>query len=153
MESLERTAAGWSVNTSSGRVNSRAVLLATGVVDEHPDVDGFSRLWARSLFHCPYCHGWEVRGQRLGVWGKAAGILHLAPMLRGWTDDIVAFVRGEPTADERDALKKLAMPFYASEVVQLAGDEHLEAVKLASGQVVERDALFVRSPQRQTEIV
>ena len=79
--SLERAGDRWRVASSDGDSwTADTVLLATGVVDQHPDVPGYDALWGRSIFHCPYCHGWEVREQPLAVLGRGAALAQLAQL-------------------------------------------------------------------------
>src|SRR5690242_6519983 len=95
-------AGGFTLTLASGRtVEARHVLLTTGAVDELPDVGGARERWGRDLLHCPYCHGWEVRDQPLGVLGS----VEHAHLIRQWTDDLILFTDGlalEPR--DRDAL-------------------------------------------------
>ncbi len=66
--------AGFALRLAGGRtVEARRVLLATGATDELPDVAGARERWGRDLLHCPYCHGWEVRDQPIGVLGTGPG--------------------------------------------------------------------------------
>ena len=86
------------VALASGEVaGARRVLLCTGMIDELPEIEGYSELWGRSIFQCPYCHGWEVRGSRWGYLASERTAAHLgmfATMLRGWTRDVVVFTGG-----------------------------------------------------------
>src|SRR6266513_1350661 len=60
------------------RIACRKLLLASGVVDEMPEIEGFKELWGKSIFHCPFCHGWEVRDQPLALYGNGAAGFELA---------------------------------------------------------------------------
>ena len=94
---------GFAVRLASGRVlNARRVLVATGVRDELPDIPGVRERWGRDLLHCPYCHGWEVRDQPLGVLGTVPGSVQHAQLVRQWSDDVVFFAHTyDLTATER----------------------------------------------------
>ncbi len=72
-------------------VSARAVVLASGNVDELPAVPGLAEHWGDRVLHCPYCHGWEVRGRRLGVLATGPASLHQAELVRQWSDDVVLF--------------------------------------------------------------
>lgn len=72
-------------------VAARAVVLASGIVDELPAVPGLAELWGERVLHCPYCHGWEVRDRRLGVLATGPASLHQAELVRQWSDDVVLF--------------------------------------------------------------
>ncbi|MDQ2626400.1 MAG: NAD(P)/FAD-dependent oxidoreductase, partial [Actinomycetota bacterium] len=68
---------------------ARRVLLATGMAYLPPELPGLAPLWGRSVFHCPFCHGWEVSGQPLALLARGEKAVHLALLLRCWSDDIV----------------------------------------------------------------
>ncbi|WP_422746389.1 NAD(P)/FAD-dependent oxidoreductase [Mycobacterium sp. WMMD1722] len=70
-------------------VAARRLLLATGMDYRLPDLPGLADLWGDAVFHCPFCHGWEMREAPLAVLADGARAVHAALMLRGWTDDIV----------------------------------------------------------------
>ena len=75
------------------------VLLATGMDYRRPDVAGLDPFWARSVFHCPFCHGWEVRDQTLGVLDRGQSGLLRALLLREWSDDVTLFTDGPAQLD------------------------------------------------------
>ena len=95
------------VELSDGRVlHARRLVLATGVRDEIPDLPGVRERWGRDLLHCPYCHGWEVRDQPLGVLGTNDESVQHALLIRQWSDDVVFFVHTLPLSDDdRDRLR------------------------------------------------
>lgn len=154
--SLEREGDRWVARTDDGaKLTGRAVLLATGVIDEHPDLPGFTERWGRSIHHCPYCHGWEMRDLPLAVLaaGEAAG--HLAPLLRGWSDDVVLLTHGAPIDDAvRARLGALGVPVYDAPIATLKGPgDRLASIELADGTALAREGLFVAAPQRQVPLV
>ena len=77
-----------------GHEHARRILLATGMQYRPPQVAGLEALWGGSAFHCPFCHGWEVRDQPLAVLAEGDRAVHMALMLKGWTDDIVVLSNG-----------------------------------------------------------
>jgi thioredoxin reductase len=129
---------------------TRAVLVTTGLRDEVPDIPGVRERWGRDLLHCPYCHGWEVRDQPLGVLaGPPASIeetLAHAHIIRQWSSDVVLFANGTTlTAAQREQLVARAVGIVDDAVVSLAvDDDHLTGVVIAGGRVVPRSAVFVR---------
>ncbi|MEV2276849.1 NAD(P)/FAD-dependent oxidoreductase [Nocardiopsis sp. NPDC049922] len=88
-------------------VHARRLLLATGLVDELPDVPGVRELWGSSVLHCAYCHGWEVRGRRIGVLGTSPMSVHQAMMFRQLSEHVTLFVHTMPDPDD-DAWERLA---------------------------------------------
>ena len=73
----------------------------------HPTCPGLAERWGRSVFHCPFCHGWEVRDRPLGVLDNGANAVHRALLLRAWSDDVTVLTDGPPELDD-DALAQLA---------------------------------------------
>jgi thioredoxin reductase len=78
-----------------GEVRARALVLATGMDYEVPDVPGFAELWGGAVFHCPFCHGWEVRDRPVAVYAEGEIGERLATLLTGWTDDVTLVDPGE----------------------------------------------------------
>lgn len=129
-----------------GAVRARRLLLATGLADELPDVPGVRELWGRSVLHCPYCHGWEVRGQRIGVLGTSALGLHQALLFRQLSDDVTLFLHQmpDPDDDEWEQLAALGVRVVVGAVDRLShADGELRAVVLADGHEFELDAVAV----------
>jgi thioredoxin reductase len=83
------------LGNDGGEVRARALILATGVDYEVPDVPGFREHWGRAVFHCPFCHGWEVRDRKLVVYGRGELADRQAALLKGWTDDVTLIDPGE----------------------------------------------------------
>jgi thioredoxin reductase len=87
-------------------IPTRRVLLATGMDYRYPEVPGASERWGRSVFHCPFCHGWEVRGQDLAVLGSDEMAVHRALLLTSWSDSVTLLSDGGEVAGE--AAERLA---------------------------------------------
>ena len=138
---------GFAVRLGNGQVlSARRILVATGVGDELPDIPGVGERWGQDLLHCPYCHGWEVRDQPLGVLGSNPGSILHAQLVRQWSDDVVYFAHTqEPTPAEATELDARGIRVVHGEVARLVvGDDHLTGVELSDGQVIPRSAVFVR---------
>jgi thioredoxin reductase len=78
-----------------GEVRARALVLATGMDYEVPDVPGFAELWGGAVFHCPFCHGWDVRDRPLVVYGSGEIAEMQAALLAGWSDDVTMVDPGD----------------------------------------------------------
>ena len=133
---------GFEVLLADGRqVRARRLLVTTGLIDELPDVRGLTEGWGRDVLHCPYCHGWEVRDQAVGVLGTSPMSVHQALLFRQWTADLVLFLHTGPelTADEREQLDARGVRVVEGPVEAWEGD----GVRLASGELVPRAALVV----------
>ncbi|MEO5840112.1 MAG: NAD(P)/FAD-dependent oxidoreductase [Acidimicrobiales bacterium] len=138
---------GFVVRLASGAaLMARRILVATGVGDELPDMPGVRERWARDLLHCPYCHGWEVRDQPVGVLGTLPGSVLHAQLVRQWSDDVVFFVHTyDLRAAERAQLDARGIRVVEGEVARLViDDDRLTGVELVDGDVVARTAVFVR---------
>ncbi|MFG2286397.1 NAD(P)/FAD-dependent oxidoreductase [Streptomyces sp. NPDC048595] len=127
-------------------VLARRVIVATGLRDELPDIPGLRERWAREVLHCPYCHGWEVRDQPLGVLavaGREAAAVHQALLVRQLSHDVVCFAEALTEAD-RARLTAGGIRIVDGAVGGLVvEDDALRGVRLADGTVVARSALFV----------
>jgi thioredoxin reductase len=132
-------------------VEARRLLLATGLADELPAIDGLAALWGRSAFHCPYCHGFEVSGRRLAVLGAGPERVRLALHLTSFTDDLVLCTNGEPLPrDLAELLAANGVPVRGEPVTRFEGDgDRLERIVLRSGEPLDRDAVFIPTVLRQ----
>jgi thioredoxin reductase len=145
------------VALSTGTVQARRILLATGMVDEMLPIERFRELWGRSIFQCPYCHGWENRDRRWGFLVLPATLGHAVPFgmqLRSWTREVAVFTNGVALFGEaRAQLEAAKIPIHDAPIKRLAGDGQLSAIELADGTSVPCDALFAHPPQQQVELV
>jgi thioredoxin reductase len=135
------------VATATGsRFTARRVLVTTGLRDDIPNIPGVAERWGRDLLHCPYCHGYEVRDQLLGILGGSPESVAHALLIRQWTDDVVLFANGTTlTANQREQLVASAVGIVEEPVTRLLIDnDQLAGVELASGSTVPRVAVFVR---------
>jgi thioredoxin reductase len=133
------------------RLAARKLLIATGVVDNLPSIPGFRELYGQSVFHCPYCDGWEVRNQPLAVYGRGARGLGLSLELTGWSRDVVLCTDGPPEleADEIARLTRNGIAVRDEPVVGLEGRDGLERVVFERGEPLSRRALFFTTGQTQ----
>lgn len=134
------------------RVTARKLLIATGVVDNLPDIDGFFELYGRSIFHCPYCDGWEVRDQPIAVYGSGERGLGLSLELTAWSRDLVLCTDGpsEIDADGRSRLDELGIAIREEAVARLEGRAgKLADVVFADGTRLPRTAMFFTTGQTQ----
>ena len=100
-------AGGFTIGLAEGTtLRARRLVVATGLVDELPAVDGVRERWGRDVLHCPYCHGWEVRDRRIGVLATSSASLHQVQLLRQWSKDVVLFANDAvvPGRQQADAL-------------------------------------------------
>ncbi|MDO7850334.1 NAD(P)/FAD-dependent oxidoreductase [Hymenobacter convexus] len=134
-------------------LTARRVLLATGVTDVLPPLPGFRELWGVGVLHCPYCHGWEVRGQPLAVYGQGRTVTGLALLVSRWSPDIVVVTDGPGhlTPNARRRLRRQKISIREEPIVRLIGSpqRELQAIEFEDGSQLERAALFLHAPQLQ----
>ncbi|GAA4881370.1 FAD-dependent oxidoreductase [Saccharopolyspora cebuensis] len=127
-------------------VSAARLLVATGLVDELPEVPGLARRWGADVLHCPYCHGWEVRDEPIGVLATGPMAVHQALLWRQWSEDVTLLEHTAPGPDdaERERLAARGVAVVPGEVtgVEVSGDR-LSGVRLADGRVVPCRALVV----------
>lgn len=111
------------------QVQARSLVLAMGMDYEVPDVPGFAELWGGAVFHCPFCHGWDVRDRRVAVYADGDDAAHLEGLIAGWTDDVVVVDPADVTG------------------VRVEAGE-LQALVRGGGSEVVCDAVLVRAPLR-----
>jgi thioredoxin reductase len=132
----------FTVTLADGRQErARRLLVTTGSVDELPDIPGLRERWGHSVLHCPYCHGYEVRGKAIGIIGTSERSVHQALLWRQWSPDVTLFLPGaaEPEGDEARQLVARGIRVLTGPVTGVDDD----GVHLADGTVVARDALVV----------
>jgi thioredoxin reductase len=127
-------------------LRARRVLVATGLHDELPDLPGVRERWGRDLLHCPYCHGYEVRDQPLGVLGGAPEAVQHALLVRQWSPDVTLFPHTDTvTPEQREHLAARGIRIVEGTVARLVIDsDQLRGIELNGGTVVARAAVFVR---------
>jgi thioredoxin reductase len=148
-----RQDAHFELTLSDGRhLSSRKLLLATGIVDDLPTIAGFSEFYGRSVFHCPYCDGWELRDQPLAIYGSGENGSGLAFELMFWSRDLVLCTDGPSQLSEAqlERLTRHNIAIREEKVVQLKGvNGLLESIEFAKGEALARRAMFFSTGQRQ----
>jgi thioredoxin reductase len=142
---------GFTLGLASGRsLTARRLLLATGASDVLPEIVGARERWGRDFLHCPYCHGWEVRDQPIGILGTGPGSVGHAQLLREWSTDVVFFSHHDVVSEsERMALDARGIILVEGEVTALSiVDDALAAVELADGRSIPRATVFMRPTLR-----
>jgi thioredoxin reductase len=135
--------------TDGPPVRARAIVLAHGLRYDAPPLPGIEALWGRSVFHCAFCDGWEVRDRPLAFHGSGLGAVRSALVLAGWSNDVVLCTDGAP--DLGGALLAAAGVRVRTEpIARLAGnDGRLKQIELSHGPAERREALFVNTRRDQ----
>ncbi len=145
----------WLVRTETGTADplrARALVFATGVVEELPEVPGLADLWGGDVVSCPYCHGWEVRDQPVAVVGSGPRAWQQLLLLRRFTEDL-ALVGNGPTGLERgqlDHLRRTGVAVHEEPVDRVVSKGgRLYGIAFANGAVLQRAAVFAATTRRQ----
>jgi thioredoxin reductase len=146
-------AGSFSVTLENGEVQqARRLLLATGVVDEIPPVEGIQDFYGTSVFHCPYCDGWEVRDQPLAIYGKGARVAGFAMTARIWSSRLLVCTDGPAlfSDEDRSLLDRHQVPIREDRILRLEGDGgQIEQIIFEAGPPHACRALFFSTGQRQ----
>ncbi|WP_017610627.1 NAD(P)/FAD-dependent oxidoreductase [Nocardiopsis xinjiangensis] len=127
-------------------VRGRRLLVTTGLVDGLPDVDGLAEHWGRGVLHCPYCHGWEVRGRRIGVVASNPLAVHSALMWRQWSEEVKLFLHtaSEPTDEQYERLAARGVTVVEGRVRSVeSSDGKVCGVRAAEGRLFPLEAVVV----------
>lgn len=137
---------GFEIDMADGtRVSGRRVMLAHGVQDILPELEGLKERWGRTVLHCPYCHGYEIGGGPIGVLGSGPMSAHQAAMVADWGQTVL-FLDGklEPDAEARRMLARRGVTVETTPVTALEGQgAALDGARLADGRLVPLKAIFV----------
>lgn len=140
---VQRDGEGFLVTLRGGQVQAaRRLILAGGVRDELPPIDGLAERWGRHVFHCPYCHGYELDQGRIGVLAVSPMSIHHALMLPDW-GSTTFFLNGAfvPDAEQLEQLARRGVVVEPDPVLSMSG-ERID-VNLADGRTTALDGLFV----------
>jgi thioredoxin reductase len=147
---VKKTDAGFELTTGDGTVvTSTKVLYAGGVKDELPAIKDIGKFWGKGVYFCPFCSGWEVRGQPLAVFGQGESVATAALTLTGWSKNIVLLDEGNSPiyAETQAKLKKHGIEhieLIKDKIEALSGDTELQSITLASGRVIRLAGLFLQ---------
>ncbi|MBE1530969.1 NAD(P)/FAD-dependent oxidoreductase [Actinomadura algeriensis] len=145
VERTERTADGFAVALRDGTVlRGRRLLVTTGVVDELPDVPGLRERWGREVQMCPYCHGWEVRDQKIVVLATGPMSVHQALLITQWSKDVAFVVAEAPEGADAERLAARGVTVVVDEPARLTVEsDRVTGLELAGGETVACDAVFL----------
>jgi thioredoxin reductase len=147
---IDRDGTGFAVSLERGDdAHAGAVVLAHGLRYDPPPLPGIDDLWGRSVFHCAFCDGWEVRDLPLALHGRGPAAALSALALASWSDDVVLCSDG-PFVGDRAALADAGVRIREEPVHRLVGSAgHLDRIEFAAGPAEPRDALFVSTRRGQ----
>ena len=150
VEDAERIRDVFVVSPTDGQpVRAHAIVLAHGLRYDPPPLPGIEALWGRSVFHCAFCDGWEVRDRPLAFHGSGPGAVRSALVLAGWTNDVVLCTDGAPDPDSA-LLTAAGVRVRTEPIARLTGnDGRLRQIEFSHGRALRREALFVNTRRDQ----
>jgi thioredoxin reductase len=138
------------------QLRSRKLLIATGVRDNVPDLEGITELYGRSVFHCPYCDGWEIRDQPIAIYGHGERGYGLSLDLTPWSRDLVLCTDGPCNLEEAkvERLRRNGIAIREERIARLEGDDGiLRRIVFQNGDALDRRAMFFTTgPSQQSEL-
>jgi thioredoxin reductase len=135
-------------------VRAWRILLTTGVHDVLPAIPGLAELWGRTVFQCPYCHGWELRDRPWGVLVDSELMAAMPAFVTNWGSHVTGFTNGTALSPEaRAKLDAHGVTVRDEPIAALRGTNALEAVELATGTVIPCEALLMRPLQKPVPLV
>lgn len=144
---------GFVVETATGQsFKAKKLVLATGVEDVMPPIPGFAECWGRSVLHCPYCHGYEVHGQQLGILANGDTAYEMVRHIQHWSPTLTLFTNGPATltSDQRQVIDQFNIPIIENEIAAVEHENgQLTHLRFTDGSAYMLDALFSRVAFRQ----
>lgn len=146
--SVQKNGHGFIAQLSTGQtVNAKKIILAYGVLDTLPLIQGVNELWGKSVFHCPFCHGYEARGSKLGLLGSHPMVFHMVPMIYGLSSHLTLFTNGKQSVfspEQNEILKRKKIELVESKIENLKHDgEELKSIVLEDKKEIDLQGLFV----------
>ncbi|MFD0618773.1 NAD(P)/FAD-dependent oxidoreductase [Paenibacillus sp. GCM10027629] len=144
---IRKTEQGFEIKTQSDEIiQARKVILATGLREVFPDIEGLHDFYGSSLFNCPYCDGWELRDQPLVIVSEEAGIFHTAKIMYNWSQDLVVCTNGLEilTEEQQDILLSKGLRIMNKPIKAFTGKNRmLEEVHFTDGTWIKRSGGFI----------
>ncbi|WP_333600930.1 NAD(P)/FAD-dependent oxidoreductase [Flavobacterium sp.] len=149
----EKTGNGFEIQLASGeRYQGTKLIFATGITDNMPNIDGFSACWGKSIIHCPYCHGYEVRQQPTGILGNGDSGYEFIQLISNWTGNLTLFTNGKSTltVEQTKQLAKHQITLIEKEIASLEHrDGYLNAIVFNDGSELSLKVLYAPRPFTQ----
>lgn len=144
-----KTDHGFEIITEKGEVlEGKKLIFATGVKDLMPPIPGFADCWGISVIHCPYCHGYEVRDQKTGVFASGEFAFEYAKMITNWTKNLTLFTQGESTLtkEQADKLMGKGVKIVETKLVEIDHtDGRLRELLLEDGSRIALAAVYAKT--------
>lgn len=151
--SSEKVENGFEISTQSGAIfQGKKLVFATGIKDEMPDIKGFSECWGISVVHCPYCHGYEIRGQKTGIMANGEKAFHLASLVNNLTTDLSLLTQAKSdfSTEQINKLKDHNVKIVETEISEIEHENgRIKNVIFKDGKSIHFQALYAVIPFTQ----
>ena len=145
-----QTADGFVVGLRTGEtLHARKLVFATGIADVMPDIPGFAACWGISALHCPYCHGYEVRGKKTGILANGDAAFDLTSLIHHWTQNLTVYTNGVSTLTDAQSAKlgQHGIRIVDKPITLLDHNHgHLEQIHFGDGTIESAQVLYARLP-------
>jgi thioredoxin reductase len=149
VDAIAVTREGFVASAGAGPLEAKRIILATGVADVLPNIEGVQERWGQTVLHCPYCHGYEIGGGRIGVLGLSEHAPQYAALIADW-GEVVFITEAELTTENAELLARRGVEVVKGRVESIEGAAPaIEALRLADGSSIAVKALFVGSATKQ----
>ncbi|MGG3448391.1 NAD(P)/FAD-dependent oxidoreductase [Domibacillus aminovorans] len=158
IEKVEKKNNVFITTTKSGKTMvSKKIVFGTGMKDHLPAIDGLQEVYGKTVFHCPYCDGWERRNEPLAVFGNGKGLLPFIKLIYNWSEDLIAFTNGtaDITKEEKQELIQHNIPLIESPIIEFQSTKgNLDRIILQNGDAVRRKGGFwVTTNEQQASMI
>jgi thioredoxin reductase len=144
---------GFIITTKSGHeFQCSKLIIASGVKDLMPDIKGFKECWGISVVHCPYCHGYELKGKKTGIYANGEKAFHLASLVNNLTDDITLLpsAKLDLTAEQKEKIAKHKIEIVETEIAEIEHSSgQLKSIVFKDGSKMQLDGLYAAIPFQQ----
>lgn len=151
--SAQKTDIGFEIQTESGeKFQSKKLIVATGIVDEIPDIKGFKESWGISLIHCPYCHGYEYKGKKTGIIANGDRAVHISSLVKNLTEDVTILTRGKAnfTSEQLEKLNNNQIEIIETEISELKHENgYVKSLVFDDGKEIDFEAVYGAFPFQQ----
>src|SRR5690606_31092859 len=124
----------------------KKVIVATGIVDDLPEIQGLKEVYGTSVFHCPYCDGWERKDEPLAVFGSGNDLLDFTKIVYNWSNDLIVFTNGKAKNMKKvkQELQGRNIPLVETPIKQFhSHDGKLESIETINGEIFHRTGGFL----------
>ena len=153
----KKMASGFEISTDQGVIfKAQKLVFATGIKDLMPNIKGFSDCWGISVVHCPYCHGYEIRGKKTMMFADAEKAFHLAPLVKNLTDDFTILASGAVNFDQEQKaiLQRNNIKIISKEILEVKHDNgQLHSIVFTDGSSENFDAMYAAIPFEQSSAI